>query len=195
MDSKAINRIERAIKGSISTKERLLCDKAIIQNVVKASDLCIAALSSGKKILLAGNGGSAADAQHIAAELGGRFYYDRPGLPAMALTTDTSLLTAIGNDLGFDELFSRQLQTNAAQGDVFIGISTSGNSANVVNACYKAKELGVSSIGFTGEHGKLNEVCDVCISVPSSCTPRIQESHILLGHIICELIESAIFPR
>jgi D-sedoheptulose 7-phosphate isomerase len=144
--------------------------------------------------LLAGNGGSAADAQHIAAEFVGRYAFDRPGLPAIAFTTDTSMLTAIGNDYGFDQIFSRQLEANGRKGDVFIGISTSGSSSNVTAALQRARELDIITIGLTGQGGgEMQSLCDHCIKVPSMSTPRIQESHIMLGHIICDLVEEALF--
>ena len=136
---------------------------------------------------------SAADAQHIAAEFVSRFEFDRPGLPSIALTTDTSMLTAIGNDYGFDKLFTRQLEANSKSGDIFIGISTSGNSANILNAFEKAKILGVSSVALCGAQGKVLHCSDYQLSVPSSKTPRIQESHILIGHIICGLVENTLF--
>ena len=140
---------------------------------------------NGNKLLIAGNGGSAADAQHIAAEFVSRFFYDRPGLPAIALTTDTSMLTAIGNDYGFENLFSRQVQAQGSNGDIFIGISTSGNSINIIKAVEEAKLSGIFSVVFCGEGGVLSRKADLAIDVPSNSTPHIQECHILIGHIIC----------
>ena len=146
--------------------------------------------------MIAGNGGSAADAQHIAAELVSRFYFDRPGLPSIALTTDSSMLTAIGNDYGYDQLFARQVQANGVAGDVFIGISTSGSSRNVVNALKVSKEMGLVTVGLTGETGgEMKALCDYCICVPSRETPRIQEVHILIGHILCAIVEEAMFGK
>lgn len=156
----------------------------------KASKIAVEVLRRGNKILLCGNGGSAADAQHIAAELTGRYKTERRGLPAIALTTDTSALTAIGNDYGYERVFDRQAEALANEGDLLIGISTSGNSANVLSALKLAKEMGCQTIGFSGrDGGKMNEVCDVNLVVPSNDTPRIQEMHILFGHTICQVID------
>ena len=157
---------------------------------------CIDALRRGNKILFAGNGGSAADAQHLAGELVSRFNYDRPGLAAFALTTDTSVLTAIGNDYGYERLFARQVEAVGMAGDVFIGISTSGRSPNIVAALQVARAKGLVTVGLTGRGGGLMpELCDHCLRTPSDQTPRIQEGHIAMGHTICWLIERAIFPR
>jgi D-sedoheptulose 7-phosphate isomerase len=157
---------------------------------------CIDALRRGHKILFAGNGGSAADAQHLAGELVSRFNYDRPGLAAFALTTDTSVLTAIGNDYGYERVFARQVEAVGAAGDVFIGISTSGRSPNIVAALQAARAKGLATVGLTGRGGGLMpELCDHCLRTPSDETPRIQEGHIAMGHTICWLIERAIFPR
>lgn len=148
------------------------------------------------KILIAGNGGSAADAQHIAGEFVSKFYFDRPGLASIALTTDSSILTAIGNDYGYEYLFARQVQANGVHGDMFIGISTSGNSKNIIKAINECKDKGILTVGLTGQDGgKVSEICDYCIKVPSSETPRIQESHILIGHIICSVVEEALFGK
>lgn len=156
----------------------------------KASTLIVDALKNGKKILLCGNGGSAADAQHIAAELTGRYKTERKGLPGIALTTDTSALTAIGNDYGYDRIFDRQVEALANTGDLLIGISTSGNSQNVVSALSLAQEMGCKTVGLSGrDGGVMNEVCDINIIVPSDNTPRIQEMHILFGHTICQIID------
>lgn len=158
----------------------------------RASDAVIACLKAGNKILLFGNGGSAADAQHIAAEFTGRFVKERRSLPAIALTTDTSALTAIGNDYGFDRVFERQVEGLANNGDVLIGISTSGNSANVIKALETGKDMGCTTIGLSGrEGGGMNQCCDMNIVVPSGVTARIQEVHILIGHIICEAVDTA----
>lgn len=187
--------IELSISDSIAVKEAILRTPDLIRKIQTVADACISALRNGNRILLAGNGGSAADAQHIAAEFVSRFMYDRPGLPAMALTTDTSMLTAIGNDYGFERLFERQLEANARMGDVFIGITTSGNSANVLRAIRRCNDLGVTSVGLAGSVGQIQGVCDYLIAVPSDSTPRIQEAHITIGHIICGLVETALFPR
>lgn len=157
---------------------------------------CIAALRAGRKILFAGNGGSAADAQHLAGELVSRFNYDRPGLAAFALTTDTSVLTAIGNDYGYERLFARQVEAVGNPGDVFIGISTSGRSPNILKALQAARAKGLVTVGLTGRSGgAMREWCDHCLSSPSDATPRIQEGHIAIGHTLCWLIEREIFPR
>jgi D-sedoheptulose 7-phosphate isomerase len=151
------------------------------------------AIKSGNKILLCGNGGSAADAQHLAAELSGRYKAERRGLPGIALTTDTSVLTAVGNDYGYDRVFDRQVEALANEGDLLIGISTSGNSANVLSAFAKARELGCRTIGLSGrDGGAMNECCDINIIVPSFDTPRIQEMHIMIGHIICQAIDDSL---
>ncbi|HYH02562.1 MAG TPA: D-sedoheptulose 7-phosphate isomerase [Bacillota bacterium] len=152
--------------------------------------LCQDALKNGYTIFFCGNGGSAADAQHIAAELVGRFQRERNGLPALALTTDTSILTAVSNDYGFEQVFARQVQALVGKNDVVVGISTSGNSPNVVCALEIAKNLGANTVGMTGSNGgRLNDICDVCIKVPSEVTARIQETHILIGHVICQYID------
>ena len=154
------------------------------------AERCKEALKSGNKLLFCGNGGSAADAQHLAAELIGRFQKERRSLASVALTTDTSILTAVANDYGYDEVFARQVEGLGRSGDVLIGISTSGNSANVVKAALKARDTGMHTIAFTGEGGgKLKDICDITFAVPSKVTARIQEMHIMVGHIICELVE------
>ena len=186
--------ITREINDSIKVKQKILKDAALLHLIREVVDECIAAYSRGNRILLAGNGGSAADAQHIAAEFVSRYAFDRPGLAAIAFTTDTSILTAIGNDYGYEQIFRRQLEANGRKGDIFIGISTSGNSPNILAALQCAQELGVVTVGLTGQGGtKMQSFCDYCIKVPSMSTPRIQESHILLGHIICGLVEGAVF--
>jgi len=157
----------------------------------KASLLAVDTLKAGNKILIFGNGGSAADAQHIAAELTGRYKTERRGLPGIALTTDTSALTAIGNDYGYDRVFDRQVESLANKGDLLLGISTSGNSSNVVNALKLGKEMGCQTLGFSGrDGGDMNSVCDINLVVPSDNTPRIQEMHILFGHTICQIIDN-----
>jgi D-sedoheptulose 7-phosphate isomerase len=162
------------------------------EDLVKASQLAINTLKAGNKVILFGNGGSAADAQHIAAELTGRYKTERRGLPGLALTTDTSALTAIGNDYGYDRVFDRQVESLAREGDLLIGISTSGNSKNVVNALKLGREMGCKTLGLSGRTGgAMNNVCDINLVVPSDNTPRIQEMHILFGHTICQCIDEA----
>jgi len=171
-------------------------DTALLAAVAEVAKACVEALRQGHKILFAGNGGSAADAQHLAAELVSRFAYDRPGLPAFALTTDTSVLTAIGNDYGYERLFARQIEAVGGAGDVFFGLSTSGRSPNVLNALQLARETGIVTVGMTGRHGgQMPEHCDYLLRVPSDSTPRIQEGHIAIGHAICQIIEAQLFPR
>jgi D-sedoheptulose 7-phosphate isomerase len=186
------------IKGQIQKSQKslsaMLADHALLARVEAAAESCITALNNSGKILLAGNGGSAADAQHIAGEFVGRFAFDRPSLPAIALTTDTSILTAIGNDYGYDMLFVRQVQAHARKGDIFICYSTSGQSPSVIFALQEAKKRGVVCIGMTGNRGgPMQELCDHYLDVPSSETPTIQEGHAVLGHILCGLVERAIF--
>lgn len=172
----------------------MLADEALLSTVEVAAGACIECLQRGGKVLLAGNGGSAADAQHIAGELVSRFAFDRPGLPAIALTTDSSILTAIGNDYGYEKLFARQVQAHGNNGDVFIGYSTSGKSPNILQAFEEARSRNLVCIGLTGNHGGLmRELCDHLLEVPSGDTPKIQEGHLVLGHILCGLIENAIF--
>ena len=186
--------VTRMIRASISAKERLLSSPDFAAMVAGVSRIVLASVKSGHKILLFGNGGSAADAQHIAAEFVGRFAFDRPALPALALNVNTSCITAIGNDYGFDQVFSRQIEALGQAGDVAVGISTSGNSGNVLRAMETSKKRGLHTIGLTGRvGGQLKGAVDYCICVPSDETPRIQESHILIGHIISELVEEAMF--
>jgi D-sedoheptulose 7-phosphate isomerase len=186
--------IKNSIQATKATIELALADNALIASVEQAGLLCIEALRKDKKILLAGNGGSAADSQHIAAELVSRLNYDRPGLSAIALTTDTSALTAIGNDYGYERVFARQLESVGQEGDVFIAISTSGNSANILTALEAAKAKGIQTIGLTGKSGgKMAGMCDIALKMPSGNTPNIQECHIMFGHIICQMIEDTIF--
>lgn len=168
-------------------------DKTILQcqeEIYFAADLVVNAMKRGGKLLLAGNGGSAADAQHIAAELTGRYLKERRALPAIALSTDTSALTAIGNDYGFLKVFERQVEAIGQRGDVLLAISTSGNSKNLISALEKAKEVGIKRVGFLGKDGgAMKELCELSVVIPSDCTPRIQEMHILMGHILCKMIE------
>lgn len=189
-----INYIKNQIQASIDTKQNILNDESLMQTIAAVGKECVALYKNGKKTLLAGNGGSAADAQHIAAELVGRYGFDRPSIPSIALTTDTSNLTAIGNDYGYDKVFSRQMEGMGSEGDLFIGISTSGNSVNIVNAINAAKEKGVKTVALVGrDGGEMARLADYAIIVPSNDTPRIQESHILIGHMICDIIEKELF--
>jgi len=190
-----MNYIKQSICDSIAVKQDILANESLLATIKNVANVSTDALRRGNRILLAGNGGSAADAQHIAAEFVSRFMYDRPGLPSMALTTDTSMLTAIANDYGYEQLFVRQLEANARKGDVFFGITTSGNSPNVLRAFERCRGLGIISVGLAGNGGKIKSMCDYLISVPSSATPRIQEAHITIGHIICGLVETAMFPQ
>lgn len=186
--------IARLLQDSIAVKQAVLADPALLKVIAEVAQRCIETLRSGNKILLAGNGGSASDAQHIAAELVGRFEVDRRGLPAIALTTNASQLTAISNDYGYESVFSRQVEAFGASGDLFIGLSTSGNSANVVAAAGAARAQGLSIVGMSGASGgRLEALCDLCLKIPSTNTARIQESHITIGHILCAQIEAALF--
>ena len=183
-----------AINGSIETKKKIIENQEILETIEKISEVMITALTSGRKVLFCGNGGSAADAQHLAAELSGKFYIDREPLFAEALHCNTSYLTAVANDYSFDNVFERIVKGMGREGDVLVGISTSGNSKNVVKAMEVANQKGMATVGFTGgTGGKMKEVCKCTINVPSSDTPRIQESHILIAHIICEIVEKKIF--
>ena len=190
--------VAESIQESIGVRQNLLQDPVSISAIARASEICVQALKTGNKLLLFGNGGSAADAQHIAAEFVGRFIADRPALPAVALTVNTSSLTAISNDYGFDHVFVRQLEALARPGDVAIGLSTSGNSRNVLHGISAAKKMGLHTIGLTGATGgqlRHRKDLDLCVCFPSSETPRVQEGHILLGHIVCELVEQELFPE
>ncbi len=188
--------INNQVKKSIEVKQKLFENKDLMNLVKEVALVTTKAYKNGNKTLIAGNGGSAADAQHIAGEFVSRFYFDRPGIPSIALTTDTSIITAIGNDYGYEKLFARQVQANGVKGDIFIGISTSGNSANIIEALKECKEKGITTIGLTGEKGgKMADMCDYCIKVPSNETPRVQETHILIGHIICAVVEESIFGK
>lgn len=187
--------IKANIQEAIVLKQAILETQPLLETIHKVSERCLEALRQGNKILFAGNGGSAGDAQHLAAELVGRYKLDRPGLPAIALTTDTSMLTAIGNDYGYEQVFARQLDANGRAGDVFFGITTSGNSKNVLAAIKKAKEKNIVTVGLAGSGGAIQNSCDYCISVPSTDTARIQECHIMIGQIICGYIETTLFGR
>ena len=189
-------RISESIAQSIAAKQDILTDGDFLARIEKAADMITASLRGGGKIHFCGNGGSAADAQHLAAELSGRFYYDRPPLNAEALHCNSSYLTAVGNDYGYEHIFARLMRGTGHKGDVLVGISTSGNSKNILEAYNACKELGISIISMTGATGgKMKEASDLLLNVPSTDTPRIQESHIMIGHIIFELVESAIFPK
>ena len=186
--------IIKAIKNTIETKKRILADKNTLSTIEKIAKELIKAFKNDKKVLLCGNGGSAADAQHIAAELSGKFYLDREPLFAEALHTNPSFLTAVANDYSYDEVFARAVKANGREGDILIGISTSGNSMNVIKAIEVANDKKMITVGLNGATGgKLNGLCKHLIKVPSNDTPRIQESHILIGHIICEIVEKKIF--
>jgi D-sedoheptulose 7-phosphate isomerase len=190
--------IKQEITAGLEVFQEMLRDDRIAAAIQDIAEACIAAYRGGHKVLLAGNGGSAADAQHLAGELVSRFAFDRPGLPAFALSTDTSVMTAIGNDYGYDQLFARQIQAVGRAGDVFVGISTSGKSPNIIQGLSVARGLGLVTVGFTGAGvGDFTERCDLCLVIPSRETPKIQHGHIVAGHIICQLIEAALFtpPR
>jgi D-sedoheptulose 7-phosphate isomerase len=188
--------IRNQIQESADTLSAMMADEDLIGRIEEVAYLCVNALRNGHKILFAGNGGSAADAQHLAGELVSRFQYDRPGLPAFALTTDTSILTAISNDYGYERLFARQIEAVGAVGDVFFAISTSGRSPNILEAVRAAREKGLTTVGLTGRQGgELARLCDHCLRVPSDATPRIQEGHAIMGHIVCCLIEQQMFPK
>ncbi|MBR4390919.1 MAG: D-sedoheptulose 7-phosphate isomerase [Bacteroidales bacterium] len=192
--TKHISDIKRAMEGSIQTKQLFLSDNVLIDKVEDTIDLCVESLRKGGKIWFAGNGGSAADAQHLAAELSGRFYIDRKPLPAEALHVNSSFLTAVANDYGYDRTYARLIEGCAHEGDVLVAISTSGNSKNILEAAKVAKSIGVKVVAFTGSKGgELRQHCDLLLNVPSDDTPRIQECHILIGHVICENIEKELF--
>ena len=188
--------IIRQLQRSQNVISEMLINHQLISTLEKVAVNCVECLDAGGKILLAGNGGSAADAQHIAAELVNRFLFDRKGLSAIALTTDTSILTAIGNDYGYEKLFSRQIEAIGKRGDVFIGYSTSGQSTNILDAFEKARATGLICVGLTGNRGgRMLELCDHILEVPSDETQNIQEGHLILGHILCGLVESTIFDK
>ena len=191
-----MSRIKEAIQQSIETKQNILKDTDLLKVIEDVAHACATAFCNGNKVLFCGNGGSAADAQHLAAEFSGRFYYDRPPLPSEALHVNTSYLTAVANDYSYDEVYSRIVKGMGKEGDILIGLSTSGNSKNVLRAFEVANEIGMLTVAFTGESGgKMKDVVDFLINVPSGDTPRIQESHIMIGHIICESVESSLFPK
>jgi D-sedoheptulose 7-phosphate isomerase len=186
--------IRQEFDRSVEVLNDMASDPALLDGIEIVAKLFLEALRAGGKILFAGNGGSAADAQHLAAELVGRMGFDRPGLPAFALTTDTSVLTAIGNDYGYDALFARQVQAVGARGDVLVAISTSGRSPNILRALMQARARGLKTVGLSGASGgEMAKLCDYCLCVPSLQTPKIQQGHIVIGHVICGLVETAMF--
>jgi D-sedoheptulose 7-phosphate isomerase len=189
-----IDHIKKIISESISVKKKILLDEVMLNNIIQVVQEIVKAFKEGKRVYFAGNGGSAADAQHLAAEFSGRFYTDRAALPAEALHCNTSYLTAVANDYSYDEIYARLIHGIAHRGDVLVGLSTSGNSGNIVKAFETAREKQVITVGFTGETGgKMKSLSDYLFNIPSIDTPRIQESHILVGHIICELVEKEYF--
>lgn len=186
--------IKKIIQSSIDVKTAVKENSYLLSTIISITEIMVAALKSDRRIYFCGNGGSAADAQHLAAELTGRFYTDRKALAAEALHCNTSYLTAVANDYGFDEIYARMIEGIAQEGDVLVGLSTSGNSRNIINAFEKAKERNVITVSFTGETGgALKHLSNYCINVPSTDTPRIQETHILVGHIICQMVEEKYF--
>ncbi|MGQ0697173.1 MAG: D-sedoheptulose-7-phosphate isomerase [Panacagrimonas sp.] len=195
MNNEKRSTVRDIFQQSLLVKQKLLDDAALQQATLDVVILIEAALRAGNKVMLAGNGGSAADAQHIAAEFVSRFEFDRPGLPSISLTTDTSMLTAIGNDYGYEHVFARQVQANGRAGDVFIGISTSGNSKNVILAVESCRKMGIATVALCGAGGRLKEVCDHVLAMPSTHTPRIQECHSLVGHAICAMVEERIWGQ
>ena len=189
-----MEQIKKIIQASIDTKQQVLQNAVLLETIKRIVDVIVQAFSDGKRVYFCGNGGSAADAQHLAAEFSGRFYTDRKALPAEALHCNTSYLTAVANDYSFDVIYSRMIDGIGQEGDVLVGLSTSGNSANIVNAFDTARQKKIITVGFTGESGgNLKSLCDYLINIPSTDTPRIQESHIMVGHIICQLVEEKYF--
>jgi D-sedoheptulose 7-phosphate isomerase len=196
MNNNFMNEIKKSISESIQVKQNILENPELLSKISQVSQEIINAFKNDKKVLFCGNGGSAADAQHIAAELSGRFYFDREPLFAEALHVNTSYITAVANDYSYDEVFSRLVKAKGRAGDILIGISTSGNSKNVIKAIEVANEKGMITIGMTGKTGgKMKEICKYLINVPSTDTPRIQEAHIMIGHIICEIVEKVLFEK
>jgi D-sedoheptulose 7-phosphate isomerase len=190
-----MDKIKNIIKASIETKQQLLQDKDLLKTIETVVEIIATAFTNGKRVYFCGNGGSAADAQHMAAEFSGRFYTDRKALPAEALHCNSSYLTAVGNDYGFDVIYSRLIEGIGEKGDVLVGLSTSGNSTNIINAFIAATGKGMITVGFTGSTGgNMKSLSDHLVNIPSTDTPRIQESHIMIGHIVCQLVEEKIFP-
>jgi len=191
-----INFIQQKIHSSIDLKSQLMNDKILLEKVSTVANKIIECYKNKGKVLFCGNGGSAADSQHLAAELSGRFYYDRPPLFSEALHVNTSYLTAVANDYSYNEVYSRLLQAMGNKGDILIGLSTSGNSGNVVKAFEKANEIGMITVGFTGSTGgKMKDISQILVNIPSVDTPRIQECHMILGHTLCEIVEMQLFPK
>jgi len=189
-----MKKIKEIIGSSIETKQKLLADEALLKKICDTVDVIVTAFKNGKRVYFCGNGGSAADAQHLAAEFSGRFYKNRKALPAEALHCNTSYLTAVANDYSFDDIYSRLIDGIGEEGDVLVGLSTSGNSVNILRAFETAQKKEMVTVGFTGESGgKMRSLCDHLINIPSTDTPRIQESHIMVGHIICQLVEEKYF--
>lgn len=189
-------KIKDILQSSISVKNDIISNSELLDKISNSVNEIIEAFIRGNRVYFCGNGGSAADAQHLAAEFSGRFYYDRPPLDAEALHVNTSYLTAVGNDYSFDEIYARLIKGKGIKGDILVALSTSGNSKNILRAMAEAHIIGMTVIGLTGNTGGLmKDSCDILINVPSTDTPRIQESHITIGHIICEIVESSIFPR
>lgn len=189
-----MDKIKKIIKSSIDTKQSVLQNEGLLKTIATSVDVIVNAFRNGKRVYFCGNGGSAADAQHLAAEFSGRFYNDRKALPAEALHCNTSYLTAVANDYSFEDIYSRLIDGIGEQGDVLVGLSTSGNSANILKAFKTAKKKEMITIGFTGKSGgEMRSFCDHLINIPSTDTPRIQESHIMVGHIICQLVEEKYF--
>jgi len=191
-----MNLITDRIKESIEVKGKILADPLLLEKIEISAQTIISCFNNGHRLYFCGNGGSAADAQHLAAEFSGRYYFDRPPLPAEALHVNSSYITAVGNDYSYDLIYSRYIAGAGSRGDVLVGISTSGNSGNIIQAMIKAREIGMEIIAFTGSTGgKMKEHANILLNVPSTDTPRIQESHITIGHIICEIVESALFKK
>jgi D-sedoheptulose 7-phosphate isomerase len=189
----SLKTLRDGIQASIAVKQALLADDALLDRIVSVGDLMVSAVSRGNRVLFAGNGGSAADAQHLAAEFVSRFEFDRPGLPSLSLSTDTSMITAIGNDYGYEQLFRRQLEAQGRRGDLFVGITTSGKSPNILRAFEACPALGVTSVALCGLGGELEGRVDHVLRAPSRHTPRIQECHIVIGHLLCAQVELAMF--
>ncbi len=192
----AIPTFKKNLETAISLKQQMLRDQQLLEKVGEMAELLVACYRAGGKVLFCGNGGSAADAQHLASELSGKYYYDRPPLFAAALHANTSHLTAVANDYSYEDVYSRLTEAMGRPGDVLVGLSTSGNSPNVVKALEKAREKGMVTIGLTGSgSGMMNKYCDCLVKVPTNDTPRIQECHILIGHTVCEIVEISLFPE
>lgn len=192
---KQLSALREGIQASIATKQQLLADETLLRRIVAVGALMVETVARGNRVIFAGNGGSAADAQHLAAEFVSRFEFDRPGLPSLSLATDTSMITAIGNDYGYDKLFRRQLEAQARRGDMFVGITTSGRSKNVLEAFSVCQGLGVTSVALCGTGGDLEPLVDHVLRAPSGHTPRIQECHILIGHMLCAQVELGMFAH